>query len=501
MSVLRLTGGGLNNWPRNGGNMKIRIIGFAALITLTAANVFAQVADGISFGAWGRGVFAPLVVFSDAINASGDTVKDHQNGNVFAGTGSTKANYGFEQEFYLTGAFNNVGFQFGLAFDGESVGGSVTSDRYWYNYLGAAIWVTPLGNEWLKVTGGTFYDDTLWGKIGETNDGFEEFVLPHVIDDAKGEDAIFTRFGGHYGKNLGFMLGSSPLEGLFIGARVNAPGLWGTPGEFNRADDVYRYIQVGAGYEIPGIGHARLQYLGGYSGKVSFKRAQKYIDDTGVNFDGAGNPWGNPIPASLEPNGFHNNPARMEAAFALTAVEGLLVDIGCKIYFPVTVEGKLYFPAADYQEPYKKTSGGFAVSAAAEYKFLNDFSITGRVDSAFGAYVRTAEGDKNYHDTNETLPTVDFRLSPAYNMGFAQVGLDFGFQMKGNQIDKNGEPFDPSKASSRWGIGAFIKRSFTNGHIKAGVTYTSPDVPANEAEKTRIAHKMIQIPVILEYSF
>jgi hypothetical protein len=363
--------------------MKNRIIGFAVFFLLTAGSVFAQLADGIKFSAWGRGVFSPLVVFSDEVDKDGNTVKDHLRGNVFVGVGSTRPNYGFEQELYLTGDLNNVGFQLGLAFDGDKeIPGTVTSDQYWYNYLGAAIWVKPFGNEWLKVTGGIFTEDTLRGKIGEVNDGFEEFVLP----GAGYKDEIFTGFGKHYFENLGFMLSSYPVEGLFIGAKVNAPGLWGTSSaDFHRTEDVFRYIQVGAGYEIPNVGHARLQYLGGYLGNLSFKRTQKYIDDAGVNWSGAGDPFGSGVPTELNPINWHNNPARMEAAFALTAVEDLLVDIGFKIYFPITTEGKLAFPAADYHVAYKESSGGFAVSAAASYTFLGDFNITGRVDSAFGS--------------------------------------------------------------------------------------------------------------------
>jgi len=220
----------------------ILIIIFTVILILTAVNVFAQLADGISFSAWGRGAFAPLVVFRDAINADGEVIKDHQNGNLFVGTGNTKPNYGFEHEFYLTGAFDNVGFQFGIAFDGEEIEGSTTSSRYWYNYLGAAIWVNPLGNDLLKITGGTFKENTLRGKIGEVNDGWEEFVLP----GAGYLDEIFSGFAGHHLQNLGFMISSVPIEGLFIGARVNAPGLWLEPGTFQKAEDVYRYAQLGA---------------------------------------------------------------------------------------------------------------------------------------------------------------------------------------------------------------------------------------------------------------
>jgi len=481
--------------------MKRKALVFTAFLMLTAASVFAQVADGISFSAWGRGAFAPLIVMSDEIDADGNVKKNYQSGNLFAGTGTTKSDYGFEQEFYLTGTFDSIGFQLGLGFDGKAVGGSITQGDYWHNKLGAAIWVKPLGNEWLKVMGGTFNDDTLWGKIGETNDGFEEFVLPHINDKAKGEDAIFTRFGAYYLKDLGFMLSSSPIDGLFIGARVNAPGLWGTSGDLTRLADVFRYIQAGAGYEIPGIGFARIQYLGGYAGNSINKRIQQYIDDTKDDWDGNGVPYDSFAP-ELRAGYAHGYPARMEAAFALTLVEDLLVDIGLKMYFPVTSEGTLSFPdGKKYDIPYVESSNGFAVSAAASYKFLGDFSITGRIDSAFGSYTRTSKTAKNYYAFGENkVLIIDARLAPVYDLDFAQVGLDFAFQMRGNEIDVDGNPVDPSKAEYRFGVGAFIKRSFPNGHIKAGVTYTTPTIYEDKGMPVT-ATKMIQIPVIMQYSF
>jgi len=498
--------------------MKSRIISIALFFTLIAGGVFAQdfYSDGditaeniekkgreknydwFTFGAWGRGAFAPLFVLSDSVDADGNVKKDNQNGNFFSGTGSTRANYGFEQELYIKGEFDYVGFQLGLAFDGEAIKGSITSGKYWYNYLGAAIWVNPIGNDWLKVMGGTFREDTLRGKIGEVNDGFEEFVL----EGAKGEDSIFQAFEENNNQNLGFMISSIPIEGLFIGARVNAPGLWGAAGDFKRAEDVFRNVQFGIGYEIPkNIGHVRLQYLGGYVGKnVGNKRLQKYIEDENKDWDGNGDAFSG-IPRELIPAfSYHGTPASIQAAFAFTYVKDLLVDIGFKSYLPVTTSGTIHFPGADYDMPYVKSFGGFTLSAAASYSIAG-FSITGRLDSVFGSYRRTSETDKNLYDASSTPLTLDVRLVPKYDFGFMEVGLDFGFQMTGNEIDPSGNPIEPSQTKYRWGIGAFVQRSFNFGYIKAGVTYTSPTIHENKDQIERIADKMVQIPVILGYSF
>jgi len=499
-----------------------KIIVFTAVLFLTAVSVFAQsmnarLEDGISFSAWGKGAFSPLIVYSDAIDANGDAKPDYKFGNLYVGTGSTRQFFGFEQEFSLTGSSDYIGFQFGLAFDGEAVN-IETQNKYWYNGLGAAIWVKPLGNDWLKVTGGTFIDETLRGKIGKINDGFEEFVLPGLdfyrsdIAGTGSKDDIFQSFGQQgiaFENNLGFMLSSSPIKGLFIGARVNAPGLWGAAVDSagNRAEDVYRNIQVGAGYEIPGVGHARIQYLGGYAGKLSLKRTQDYINDANIDY-----PVGATTPDNLingvNPSDWHSNPARMEAAFAFTGLENLLVDIGFKAYFPITTSGKLQFPSQDYNLPYLKSSKGFKISAAFDYSLaalnvdiINNFSIKARVDTAFGAYRRLSEDAENLYDSLSDKFTLDARVVPSYNFGFMEIGFDFGYQMRGNEIEADGKPKEPSLAESRWGIGAFVKKGFPNGYIKAGVTYTSPKEYEDKDFKAREAEKLIQIPVILKYSF
>ncbi|MDR2953075.1 MAG: hypothetical protein LBU82_07515 [Treponema sp.] len=483
--------------------MNRRIIIFTVILILASANVFAQLADGISFNAWGRGVFLPLIVRSDPVDQNGDVQKDNL-GNTYAAIGSTRGGkHGFEQELYLKGDLNYVGFQLGLTFDGEAI--KADPPMSWYNYLGAAIWVKPFGNEWLKVTGGTFLDETLRGKIGEVNGGWENFVLPK----ARYKDDIFNAFGANgiheNVQNLGLMLSSSPLEGLFIGARVNAAVLEDVPKA--RAESVYRFFQLGAGYEISGIGHVRLQYLGGYLGKESYNALQKYIDDEKIVYSGTGDPFTS-IPRQLNPNQWHGSPARMEAAFALKAVENLLVDFGLKCYFPVITGGTLEFPTAKYEDKYLESWGGMAIGAGAIYD-INAFNITGRVDSTFGAYKRNSKDDKNFYDDSSKPLTLDIRLVPSYDLGSVneklantKVGLDFGFAiLEGNKIDVDGKPYDPSTARFRWGIGAFISKNFSNGYIKTGVTYTSPTIYENKNQKTRSAEDMVQIPLVLEYNF
>ena len=121
-----------------------RTIGFTAILMLTAVNAFAQLAQGISFSAWGRGAFAPLVIKAEQIQSDGTKVDDYFD-NLYVGTASARAGAieGFQQEFSLKGDYDYIGFELGLGFDGEA-GGGATTTKYWYNELGASIWVKPL---------------------------------------------------------------------------------------------------------------------------------------------------------------------------------------------------------------------------------------------------------------------------------------------------------------------------------------------------------------------
>lgn len=473
-----------------------RTIGFTAILMLTAVNAFAQLAQGISFSAWGRGAFAPLVIKAEQIQSDGTKVDDYFD-NLYVGTASARAGAieGFQQEFSLKGDYDYIGFELGLGFDGEA-GGGATTTKYWYNELGASIWVKPLGNELLKITGGTINDQTLRGKIGEVNNGWEGFVL----SGAGYKDEIFTSFGKYNSTmNLGFMVSSVPVENLFIGLKVNAPGI--DESVIQRADNMYRDLQIGVGYEIPGIGLARVQYIGGNMGKGRIKRLEKYIKDSGMDYiSGTGDPFTG-IPRQITPNTWHGDYAHVEAAFALTAVEGLLMDIGGKIYFPVTTGGTINFPSGPYTLNYRKSSAGFTVSGGAYYD-IADLNLAARIDTTFGAYNRSAENDKSlYQNTGDGKFRLDVRLVPSYNLGFMKAGLDFGFKTEGNEIDADGKPIDPPRGKSRWGIGAFVRRDFAKGYIKGGVTYTSPTIWGDKNDKTQDPENMIKIPIVLEYYF
>jgi len=149
----------------------------------------------------------------------------------------------------------------------------------------AKIWVQPF--PMLKIQAGKVQEDTLRGKFDDSN------ILNGLagITGVPGKDTYFTRF---YPK-AGIVVSSTPAEGVFIAAALDA-GTWQSDGaggydvQSTLTEDMIKTIQIGGGYTIPNIGLARAQYRGGLEGA----------------------------------------PAWMEAAFAYTAMEGVLVDAGLK---------------------------------------------------------------------------------------------------------------------------------------------------------------------------
>ena len=184
-----------------------KLVFLSLLLTLLASAVFAQVADGISIGAWGRGAFAPFIGVGEykkqgSSGAADETIKAEN----YMGTGNTWSNLPSYQ-FSITGNSDYVGFGLGLISDAS--GNPIGGDGPW-----AHVWVKPFSNDWLKITVGNFNDDTLRGKIGGVNGGFDAFVLrdkgAYKDADVKGWKSNFLYWGNplasklaHVGKSAG----------------------------------------------------------------------------------------------------------------------------------------------------------------------------------------------------------------------------------------------------------------------------------------------------------
>ena len=229
-----------------------------------------------------------------------------------------------------------------------------------------------------------------------------------------------------------------PIDNLFIGAFVapemlklndwnadsagiNNPILDGINGpaisdddinqDFYSAKQVYRKIQAGISYNIPGVGFARVQFIG----------VRNVI----------------------------------EAAFQITALGDLTLDLGFK--FP--------FEGTDEEDPstYKKKRD-FVASLSANYRYY-DFRVSGRVDAAFMG----SDSSRIGQDVRVRGLNLLAYLVPSYQLGVGTVGLDLGFEYE------QADDFNLwEKNSMMAGAGLWFARNMGNANFKCAVVSRFP---------------------------
>jgi len=465
-----------------------------SLVALAIAGALPAETFDLTIESWARAAFAPLMI-------QGDKYVDGKWGggfDYFTGTGSTLRD-DIAIEVTARGSADYAGFELGLRFGTE-----LKSRLVEFSPSGANIWVKPFSSDLLKITAGRFTDAALRGTVGEVNGGFEYFSLAPFKRNPGStsprqerelftwdEDQIFSQFEA----GLGFMVSSSPVPGLYLGASVDAPGIrfhryldaWSpdpatsTP-TINEegpplAEDAYTNVHIGAGYQIEGLGHARLQWIGGYLGQNGppFQSSPPYTEDS--------------------PDAAFFDPAWIEAAFAFTRIEGLILDIGFKAALPVT-------DVAGSGKSYK----GFAVSVGGRFE-SGDFGISGRADSTFGAYREyyhnPSYGYFNpYRKENESF-IVGVRLSPYYKLDLATVGIDVGCGVVGESTTvQDGSTSKDKNNQFHCGFGLYAKRDLgAYAHIMTGVSYTMIPLINNGAGMKPNGHSYFRIPVLMEFSF
>jgi hypothetical protein len=280
------------------------------------------------------------------------------------------------------------------------------------------VWVKPLNivpiMESFTIYLGNPYGEQLMGKIGGSN--LATYVLNaswrmhnHRLEIQNPQYNIFTRFNPYPWGNAdtgkqnlywpriaaAAFISWEPIENFFFGAYI-APEQFDLDGwskvggvdiatissangdqvdsddinqDYYDVNEVYRKIQVGAGFNMPGIGFVRAQYIG--------------IRNT------------------------------VEFAFQVTALGDLVLDIGAKIPFEGTIEEDTH--------TYKKRKD-FQVSVAATFRYY-DFRLLARVDTAFAG----SNSDKVREVEENGLNLIAY-IVPSYNLSAGTIGADFGFQ-------------------------------------------------------------------------
>ena len=298
------------------------------------------------------------------------------------------------------------------------------------------VWVKPLNiipiMESFTIFLGNPSSEQLMGKIGGSN--LATYVLnnSYTIHNQRLEIQnpqynTFTRFNPYSWGNAdsgtqnlywpriaaAAMITWEPIENLFIGAFIAPEQFnllsWGKVAgidianiesangdqlagddinqDYYNVDDVYRKIQFGMGYNMPGIGFARAQYVG-----------------------------------------MRNT---FELAFQVTALGDLVLDIGAKIPFEGT--------DIDDLDTYKKRKD-FQASVAATFRYY-DFRLLARIDTAF------AGSDSSKSEVIVNGLNLIAYVVPSYNLSAGTVGADIGFEFE-QKDDKNGRAEDSMQAGA-----------------------------------------------------
>jgi hypothetical protein len=260
-----------------------KLLLIVALLTISLTLCFGQA----TVSGWGRGLFVPVAVADGDIGAG---IQTSWGGPPRIG-------------FTISGSSDNVGAQVDILFDASK---HLTAD-FKKEVITPGdqqkIWVKPI--EMLTISVGRIFDDTLRGNAGFCANNW---VRPNGI---VGDDHVFARIGRDNGTNVAITV--APTDGAYVYAAFGsvAPSwwdlswgsyggetcLWDPSATTTRTDTMALMLeegQYGAGYDIPGIGVVRAQFLG----KV-----------TGIE-----EPWG-----------------LINAAFKLTMIEGMTLDLGAYI--------------------------------------------------------------------------------------------------------------------------------------------------------------------------
>jgi hypothetical protein len=372
-------------------------------LLLIGSTAFAEVKTG----AWGRFLFAPAANFGGDVadmykDATGESLDNFAfTGPNWGGRGRVGVNF--------SASSDNVGFSLNVDSNGNTLG---VGDQ-------AKMWIKI--NDMLTIQGGQIQGDVLRGKIDNSSflgaiadvvfeeddpatDGVDETEKASIVQGTTGKDDLFARF---YPKS-GILVDITPAEGVYLGVALDA-----TTSGMKTTEDLFKTIQVGAGYMIADVGHLRGQYIGG----------------------------------------LEKAPAWIQAAFAYTAMEGLLVDAGIK-----------------YNVGEDKVAGAQNSFTVHGTYTMDALSVLGRGQVTFG--------EDNVSD----------------KMGYS-VSADLGYKVAdplsvGAEVSYKGR--DKFSAIS---VLPYGKLGYGAGYLKAGFEYSSFTKSAN-GDYTTWA-----VPIIMEYGF
>lgn len=366
-----------------------------SVLTGLALVAGAAMADGITFGSWGRGLW------NVAANSGDDVVTDmHQSwGGDAPRTGIS-----------VSGSTENVGFAVDMHANGASAmfangaSGITIGDN-------ALIWVKPI--EQIKIVAGKKDQNELrgdaafglwsWDRIGAANGdvmGLEGWTFPDVFD------------------GNGVAVIAYPIDGLTVGAGIPLS----LSGAGATLEDTYAHgANYAAAYAIDGVGTIKAAYMTKATAKDKDGKDKDYgviaaaFDLTMV--DGLYASVGAQIPTAhvfttYDPLGLNLKDApTVVNAYARYSLDALAVHLA------VGTKLNTFDTNKDKREDRFDGNLGFAIGAGADYSLDNGIGFFGDVRYANGVYMKNTSADKS--------DCLTFGLGVEKNFSNGKIGIAF----------------------------------------------------------------------------
>ena len=406
-----------------------KIVGTIAAVAVAAGVAFADV----GIGSWGRAIFAPVA------SLDGETVQTFDTTSWYKWTNVPRVGITVHAES------ENVGFNIDMNADKDGMGAVGIHDT-------AQFWAKPWS--WLEVKIGKTLDDT-----GRGNLCYGLFNWLRLGYGEAGEDLTFNRFGG----GVGAIVKVTPVKGLWAIASI-MPGTYAIDGKGNaisipKAETVFgNQSQYGVGYEIEGIGHIRAQYRGGSNAKdkdgntILNSEIQAAFDLTAV--EGLYVTVGAKIPLGLAAFGYiDNDPTKPAVSNQVTIAAGADFKLDV-VTLHAIVEGKIP-NTVDVGNNMTLTKGGkIAVGVGADFDFGNGIGLAAdiRFQSAQDTTGKAKVGDTTYTSTRrDSKGSLDFLVGLQKGLTNGSIGIGF----EGSVLD-----FTGSNSKFAWAVPVVISASF-----------------------------------------
>jgi len=491
--------------------MAKKLITFTLALAVCVGSVFAE----ISIGGGADMVVVPLQVVTR------DTAEDEGNIWVGAGVGRNAAMAGIRTRLNISGNFNDtIGFSTDAWFLFSNEGGNVwdgANSNAMEVRLGDVgnLWWRPL--DWFRLDVGRVFNPSQAWRIAPHDLTFWTVGMP---------GGVFSPLSsGDIGAMGSFTV--PQVQGLsiyalvpFFGMPFNRPsydfpwlpGSLLTPG----ADDLHglgdddinqhrllRVLQrswLTVGYQTD-LFHARLQFAGANpSGSINWTTGEDDEDQVATNF------------YKLRMSMYA---PRAEAAFAWLGTSGLVVDLGVRVWLPISdwltdtrtddLDNPSYIRLANTGTYW----GGLGFGLGASFAITNDFSINFRFD---GDMLRNWVWTSNYWPnpqmgiTSVTNPMrLSFHLWPVYTLpNGMRLTLAAGLNYVGrNTVERNGTDLNEDclewERSNRLRFGGGMSLTIPFGaasSLSVGAAYShgTADIRGGEA-------RVITVPISFSYNF